>query len=141
MKGNDFSVEEMLPLMLEVLESGGEFRFYPKGTSMLPLLRQGVDSVVLRTCVSVKKNDICLYIRNSGEYVLHRVVKVNKNGTFCFCGDNQLEAECGVHREQVIAKVVAVIKGEKRTGTGSFWYRLSRLSRPARSFRFRNRKN
>ena len=36
-------------LIREVLASGGEFRLYPHGTSMLPLLRQGIDSVALRS--------------------------------------------------------------------------------------------
>ena len=35
-------------IIREVLSSGGEFRLYPHGTSMLPLLRQGRDSVSLR---------------------------------------------------------------------------------------------
>ena len=139
MKELDFSVAEMLPLMLEVLHSGGEFRFYPKGTSMLPLLRQGVDSVILRTADHIKKSDICLYERNNGDFVLHRVVKYCKDGTLCFRGDNQPSTECGVRRDQVIAKVTAVMRGDTRIGTGSLWYRLTRISAPARALRFRGR--
>lgn len=140
MKELELSVAEMLPLMLEVLESGGEFRFYPRGTSMLPLLRQGVDSVILRSFGTIKKNDICLYRRNNGEFVLHRVVKCCKDGTLCFRGDNQSVTECGIRREQVIAKVVAVMRGDTRTKTGSVFYRLTHLSAPARALRFRGRK-
>ena len=39
-------------LIREVLASGGEFRLYPRGTSMLPLIRQGIDSVALRSVKS-----------------------------------------------------------------------------------------
>ena len=130
----------MLLLLLEVLESGGEFRFYPRGTSMWPLLREGVDSVILQTVDRIKKNDICLYRRNNGEFVLHRVTRLCKDGTLCFCGDNQFKAECGVNRKQVIAKVSAIMKGEQRAGTGSAWYRLTRLSAPARALRFQKNK-
>ena len=44
----EFDMRELYPLLSEVLESGGEFRLYPKGTSMLPLLREGEDSVLLK---------------------------------------------------------------------------------------------
>lgn len=140
MKELDLSVEEMLPIMLEVLESGGEFRFYPRGTSMLPLLRQGLDSVILRTCDNIKKGDICLYKRNNGDYVLHRVVNVAKDGTLDFRGDNQPQLERGVHSSQVIAKVARVMRCEKPVSPNSIFYRLTRLSAPARAWRFRKRK-
>ena len=43
----EYSLEEYMPLIKEVVESGGEFRLFPRGTSMLPLIRQGRDSVAL----------------------------------------------------------------------------------------------
>ena len=44
----DIRLSDYDPLIREVLASGGEFRLYPHGTSMRPLLRQGRDSVSLR---------------------------------------------------------------------------------------------
>ena len=41
------SVEELLPLILEQLAAGQTVKFAPYGVSMLPMLRQGVDTVVL----------------------------------------------------------------------------------------------
>lgn len=41
------SLEQMSDAMKSVFDSGGEFRFYPRGTSMLPLIRQGLDSIAL----------------------------------------------------------------------------------------------
>ena len=141
MNNPNASLAELLPLMLEILQSGGEFRLYPQGTSMMPLLRQGVDSVVLRTDDNIKKNDICLYKRSNGNFVLHRVVKAEPDGTFRFRGDNQAATECGVPRDQIIAKVVCVMRGEKACKPATLWYRLTRLSAPARALRFRSRKN
>ena len=58
-------------LIREVLASGGEFRLYPHGTSMLPLLRQGRDSVALRRLDRApQKWDILFYQRWDGSYVL-----------------------------------------------------------------------
>ena len=52
-------IAEYDSIIREVLASGGEFRMYPHGTSMRPLLRQGRDSVVLETLERApKKNDI-----------------------------------------------------------------------------------
>ena len=70
------SMEELVPLIREVLSNGQSVRFSPKGTSMLPMLRQGIDSVVLSpvTC-RLKKYDIPLYQRDDGSYILHRIIK------------------------------------------------------------------
>ena len=140
MNNTSASMAELFPVMQEILQSGGEFRLFPQGTSMLPLLKQGVDSVILRTDNNIKKGDICLYKRNNGDFVLHRVIKVAKNDTLVFRGDNQTKAEPDVKREQIIAKVVCVMHGENAVKPLPFWYGLTRLSAPARALRFRARK-
>ena len=84
--------------------SGGEFRLYPKGTSMLPLLRQGIDSVVLVSADSVSVNDMVLYRRDDGQFVLHRIIKINGD-ELVMCGDNQYELEYGIRKEHILARV------------------------------------
>ena len=78
-----------------VISSGGEFRLFHKGTSMLPLLRQGIDSVNLVSPNDIKKNDILLYKRASGQFVMHRAIKI-KGDEYIMCGDNQYEHERGI---------------------------------------------
>ncbi len=96
-----------------VLESGGEFRMYPRGTSMLPLLVQGRDSVVLvRPERSPEKGDIAFYLREGGAYVLHRIVG-REGDLYTMCGDNQLQREQGIRREQIIAVVDRVYRGQR----------------------------
>ena len=122
---SEFSMEELVPLITEVIGEGGEFRLYPKGTSMRPLIRQGIDAVAL---VSLerrpKKGDVLLYRRESGQYVLHRLMRVEKDGTLCFCGDNQRLLEHGVSRDSVIAVVRTFFRGEKRLEAKGFAMRL-----------------
>ena len=60
MQNKQFEMSELYGVILEVIESGGEFRLFPRGTSMRPLLREGKDSVLLRKADTVKKHDICL---------------------------------------------------------------------------------
>lgn len=63
------------------------------GTSMMPLLRQGKDLVkVVPLNGKLSKYDIVLFKRPTGEYVLHRVVKVRKN-YYVICGDNRFLRE------------------------------------------------
>lgn len=106
-----------------VLDSGGEFRIYPKGTSMLPLIRMGADSVSLAKCTGLKRGDIAFYLRDNGEYVLHRVIKAEK-GFYTMCGDNQLTPEKGISDRHIIGRAVKIYRGEKLIPCDSFPYRL-----------------
>ena len=122
---SEFSMEELVPLITEVIGEGGEFRLFPKGTSMRPLIRQGIDAVAL---VSLdrkpKKGDVLLYQRENGQYVLHRLMRVEKDGSLCFCGDNQRLLEHGLAREQVVAVVAAFFRGDKRLEASGVLMRL-----------------
>lgn len=124
MQSKQYSMAELYPILLEVIESGGEFRLWPRGTSMLPLLREGRDSVMLVTPGDCKKHDICLYRRRDGSFVLHRLMKFTKDGAPVFCGDNQTVLEYGVPRDRIIARVSAYYRGEKAVSVRSLKYRL-----------------
>ncbi len=95
-----------------VIASNGEIRLFHKGTSMNPLLRQGIDSVVLTAPNDIKKNDILLYKRASGQFVMHRAIKIKKN-EYIMCGDNQYEHEHGIKKENILAKVKGIYRGEE----------------------------
>ena len=128
-------LEALMSLIRETLEAGKSVQFSPKGTSMLPMLRQGVDSVTLSPLPEqLSKYDIPLYQRDSGQYVLHRIVKAGE--TFTCMGDNQFTPESGIRREQMIALVTAFHRGEKEYVVSSLPYgiycRLWHYSRPAR---------
>ena len=107
----DLEMKELAPLIREVVEKGGNFRLYPRGVSMLPLLREGVDSVKLGPPGQVKKGDVVFYLRDNGEYVLHRVIGKRK-GCFTLCGDAQLLPEQGIRYEQIFAKAVGFWRAE-----------------------------
>jgi len=106
-------LSELWPIMEEKIMSGGKVKFHPKGTSMLPLLRQGIDSVELtKAPETLKKYDIPLYKRENGQFVLHRVVKVTKNG-YVMCGDNQCVYEKYIQNDQILAVASGIYKGDK----------------------------
>lgn len=90
---------------------------------MLPMLRQGIDSVVLSPLPEkLKKYDLPLYQRDDGKYILHRIVGVGE--TYTCIGDNQFELEQGVRHDQMIALVTAFYRGEKRYSVSHWRYRL-----------------
>jgi len=128
-------LEELLPLMEEQLAAGRKVRFSPKGTSMLPMLRQGRDSVVLSPVPArLKKYDLPLYRRTNGQFVLHRIVKVGE--TYTCIGDNQYQLEAGVRQEQMIAVVTAFVRNGREHSVEEWPYRaycrLWHSSRPLR---------
>lgn len=127
MNNGEFLLSEAIGVIREVLDSGGEFRLYPKGRSMLPLLKEKRDSVVLKkyeTPDSVRKNDIVFYQRTGGQFVLHRVIEAEADGTYTMCGDHQLALEHGISFEQMIGVVVKIYKKDKPLPLTAIRYRL-----------------
>ena len=128
-------LDALMPLIRERLENGQSVQFSPKGTSMLPMLRQGIDSVTLSPLPrQLCKYDLPLYRRENGQYVLHRIVKCGE--TYTCIGDNQFVPEVGLRREQMIAVVTAFRRGEKSCSVSSLshrvYCRLWHYSRPIR---------
>lgn len=101
----------------QIIQRDGKYVFSPTGTSMLPLLRQKYDTVLVeKPPLLLKKHDVALYKRQSGEYVLHRVMKV-QDGSYVFCGDNQTKFEYGITNQNVIAVMTGFWRGEKFVST------------------------
>ena len=130
-------LKEWMPLIKESLKNGKTVRFAPRGISMLPMLRQGMDTVVLSPLPEkLKKYDLPLYQREDGKYVLHRIVKVSD--TYTCIGDNQFELEPGVRYDQMIAVVTKFTRGEKEHCVTEPMYQLYcrvwHYSRPLRRF-------
>ena len=117
-------IAEYDSLIREVLDSGGEFRLYPHGTSMLPLIRQGIDSVSLRSLDRPpRKFDILFYKRQDGSYILHRVKEVTPDG-FIMWGDNHTVLEYGITEENIIGYAARIFRSETELDCQSLRYRL-----------------
>lgn len=116
-------LDDLMPLILESLSAGRSVRFSPRGTSMLPMLRQGRDSVRISPAPEkLEKYDLPLYQRKNGQYVLHRVVNVAVEYT-CV-GDNQFELERGITHEQIIGVVTALYRDGREIKVDSPGYRI-----------------
>jgi len=133
---NELSVEE-------VLEQKGVWVSTVQGGSMMPMLRQGQDVIVVeKPPQKINKYDVVL-IRKNGKLVLHRIAKVYKNG-YLFVGDNAFYKE-KIFYSQIIGVLKEFYKGDKLVSVQDkkyrryaffrvktyylrlFWFRLKRL--------------
>ena len=133
----EMELDELMPLIKEKLAAGQTVTFSPMGVSMLPMLRQKLDSVVLSAAPDkLKKYDLPLYQRDNGRYILHRVIEAGN--TYTCCGDNQFVFEKGIRDDQIIAVVSGFYREGKYCSTDDPAYRaycrLWDSSRSARHF-------
>lgn len=113
MKGaKELKLSDLWPVMEEQINAGKTVRFAPKGVSMLPMLRQDTDTVLIKSPPKkLKKYDLPLYRRENGQFILHRVVKVNRDGSYTMCGDNQVYRESGITDDNILAIAVGFYRG------------------------------
>ncbi len=108
----------------EILERDGRLVYTNRGDSMLPLIREGRDLVVIEPIREpLRKYDVPLYRRDSGEYVLHRILKIRPDG-YVMCGDNRWRREKGVPPRQMIGVLTAVIRDGKTISVKDRKYRI-----------------
>lgn len=98
----------------EVLKTQDEVMSLTRGTSMRPLLRQGRDIVVIkRPQFPLKVGDVPLYkVKSRKELVLHRILKVNGDGSYIIRGDN-LFAKERVYEKQIVGVMKAFYRDGK----------------------------
>lgn len=130
-------LDDLMPLFREQLALGHSVHFSPQGVSMLPMLRPGIDSVVLSPLPErLQKYDLPLYRRTDGKYILHRIVEAGQ--TYTCMGDNQFIPEPGVFHSQMIAVVTAFYRDSREIRVTDPSYRLYcrvwHWSRPVRCF-------
>lgn len=113
---------EYVSMLRELTEEGREVSMLISGSSMSPYLVHGRDSIRFKKpdC-KLKKGDMVFFKRDSGQYVMHRIVKIRKEG-FYMLGDAQSKTEGPIGREQIFGLVTAVKRRGKWEQPGSFWW-------------------
>lgn len=119
----ELRLETLMPVIQDSLSNGRSVWFYPKGVSMLPMIRQGIDRVQLSPLPEkLSKYDLPLYKRDNGQYVLHRIVGVGE--TYTCIGDNQIDLEPGVRHDQMIALVTMFTRDNKEISVNNLSYKI-----------------
>ncbi len=117
-------VRLMGAMIEETLSRGDSVRLIVTGNSMFPLLHNRKDTVLLAPAKTVKKYDITFHKRQDGRYILHRVVGINRDGTYNIAGDNELKPEPPVLREQILGVVTEFTRWSKTCRPKGFRYWL-----------------
>ena len=144
-KNTSYSEKDLVPIMEEVIQSGGSCKLKVTGYSMIPTLRQLKDSVVLVSPQKrqPKKNEIVFIKRDTGKHVLHRIRKIINEDCFIMNGDAQQWTEV-VRFDQVIGVVESFYRGDKEISCDNIKYKtyikLWSICKPIRPliFKFRN---
>jgi hypothetical protein len=117
------SIQEIAPLIKDVVSSGRDVRLTVTGYSMYPLLRDKTDDVILGSFEKISKYDVVLFERENGSYIFHRVIKV-KGDVLTIAGDNETVKEYPVKTDRVIAVMKSFIRSGKEYPVSLLWYRL-----------------
>ncbi len=133
-----FSLEEQAGIARDIrekLERGEQVRILPGGVSMLPTFRPERDIIILSPVPqTLKKYDVIFFQRPNGKPVLHRIVAVGE--TFTCLGDNQLQKEPGVKREQILGLVTGFIRNGREHSVEERGYQFAfRFWRHTKRFR------
>ena len=103
--------------VLRMLEQGKQVTIPVKGFSMLPFIRGSKDLVVLEKAgTDIQADDIVLFHvgpREGGRYVMHRILSIDGDAVDIM-GDGVPKNHEHVHRNQILAKAVKILRGGTR---------------------------
>lgn len=114
-----------MPIINSFFDENKKVIITASGNSMRPLIRHKTDGIVLEKYKGqqLSVGDLAFYKRDNNQYVLHRIVDVDKNGDFVMLGDNQIETEAGIRSNQIIAVPTAIIRKNKTISVNSARYK------------------
>lgn len=114
----------MISTFEEEIERRGKLIYTNVGDSMMPMLRQGRDLIIIEKPQGrLKKYDVPLYKRDSGQYVLHRVLKVRRDD-YVICGDNRYSCEYGIMDRHIIGVLTGFVRDGKTVSVTEWKYGL-----------------
>ena len=104
----EVDTREYVTVLKEMTEQGLEVAMTVSGTSMEPFLIHERDKIYFRKAEGpMKKGDMVFFQRKTGEYVMHRIMKV-RNHQYYLAGDHQTFLEGPIEAQQIFAKVISV---------------------------------
>ena len=114
--------EEYMSVLRELTEAGKKVNLLITGNSMSPFLIHLRDQVFFeKPKRALKKGDIVFYQRQNGQYIMHRICKIDKNGYYAI-GDAQTGMEGPLRREQIFGLVTEVKRKNRMEKPGTFWW-------------------
>ena len=96
----------------DIIKEQGKLVYTNVGDSMYPFIKPRDLLVIRKLTRPLQKHDVPLYKRDSGQYVLHRVVKI-KDGEYFLRGDNRAFTERGIYDRHIIGVLTEIIRDKK----------------------------
>lgn len=93
----------------EEIAKCGKLVYTNVGTSMLPLIKEHKDLLVIEPCNEYKKFDIVLHKSSNGKYVLHRILKLNGDEVVT-AGDNSWKHDPKIAPTQILGKLTKIVR-------------------------------
>ncbi|MBQ9742565.1 MAG: S24/S26 family peptidase [Ruminococcus sp.] len=111
-------------ISIEQAVQKGNFVIHPHGVSMWPMIRNGIDTVLIEPVQGrCEKYDIPLYKDRLGRYVVHRIIEVTDTG-YVILGDGLFEKEYDITDENILGVVRGFFRKEKYIPCTSRGYML-----------------
>lgn len=113
----------------ELLERDGSFVYTVCGVSMMPLLRQKRDLIVIEKKGRERcdRYDTVLFVRPKAsggrDYVLHRILKRFDDGTYWIVGDNCISGDI-VREDQILGVMTSFVRDGRTISASDLRYRL-----------------
>lgn len=128
-----------LDTVCELLRQGQTAVTVPvTGSSMVPFLHDGDTVYLSAPPEKLEKGDVVLYARENGDYVLHRIRRLNRDGSLIMVGDAQQALEYLPSRQQVYGIAVAARhKGKRITPRSFHWWFYRHIWLWLRPWRYR----
>lgn len=119
----EVDIYEYMPVLIELINEGKDVNFLITGSSMAPFLCHKRDSIIISKPIKpFKKGDMVFYTRPTGQYVMHRIQKVDKDGNLYMIGDNQTEIEGPLPPSCVFGIIHKIIRKGKVMDSSNFWW-------------------
>lgn len=117
------SDKDLFSAVFDALLDGKQVSFTVTGMSMWPFLCHGRDKVIVSSVENLKKGDIVLWQTPTGRHILHRLVYLD-DIYFETAGDGNCFKDGRLPRTMIKAKVVSVVRKNKKISCDSFKWRI-----------------
>lgn len=118
----EVDTQEYMTVLKELVENGNQVSLLISGSSMSPFLIHHRDIIYFqKPDRELNAGDMVFYRRGSGQYVMHRIVKIRPEGYY-MVGDAQTEIEGPLDRAQIFGLVTAVKRNGRMLRPGDFWW-------------------
>ena len=112
----------------DIIAEQGRLVYSNVGDSMFPIIRARDLLIIEAVKNPLRVGDVPLYKRDSGQYVLHRIVEIKK-GKYSMKGDNRTFIEKGITDKHIIGVLTGIVRNGKTYPVETLTERNARIAR------------